>query len=95
MYHPPIMVITSNDERQFSDAFKRRCIILDLEPHKKEALRSLVHQHLGEQPIAEEFLEKILSSKKTADSILQAIFLAKKQGLDLNDIDALWKILER
>lgn len=95
MYHPPIMVLTSNDERQFSDAFKRRCIILDLAPHDGDDLKKLVHQHLGEQVVSAELLEKIIDSKKTADSILQAIFLANKQGLNLHDIDTLWKILER
>lgn len=73
MYHPPIMVITSNNERQFSDAFKRRCVQLKLGKHENEALRQLIQNHFGDE-FDEAIFEEIKSSNDSADVLLQEYY---------------------
>ena len=73
MYHPPIMVITSNNERQFSDAFKRRCVQLHLGHHKDEELRKLIQNHFGDD-FNETIFEEIKGSNDPADVLLQEYY---------------------
>ncbi|HEX8704271.1 MAG TPA: MoxR family ATPase [Myxococcaceae bacterium] len=40
-----LLVITSNDERDLSPAFVRRCILLTLEPHRRERLVEIAGEH--------------------------------------------------
>jgi MoxR-like ATPase len=40
-----LLVITSNDERDLSPAFVRRCILLTLKPHGKERLVEIAGEH--------------------------------------------------
>ena len=80
MYHPPIMVITSNDERDFSDAFKRRCVVVDLDRHDSATLQQILENHLGGGiDTSSEIAKKILDSGKPTDVILQAFYLAEQQ----------------
>lgn len=43
----PIVILTSNGERDFPPAFLRRCLRLDIQPHTPEELTSIVESHLG------------------------------------------------
>jgi MoxR-like ATPase len=43
----PLVVITSNEERELSAAFRRRCIPLDLEPPDRGHLLKVARLHLG------------------------------------------------
>ncbi|NNB99629.1 MoxR family ATPase [Corallococcus exiguus] len=40
-----LLVITSNDERELSPAFVRRCILLTLRPHGRERLVEIAEEH--------------------------------------------------
>ena len=44
----PIIVMTSNGERDFPPAFKRRCLRITLPDPQKEGLEAIVKAHFGE-----------------------------------------------
>ncbi|NEP52923.1 MAG: MoxR family ATPase [Moorea sp. SIO3C2] len=79
----PFVVLTSNGEREFTPAFLRRCLRLDLgEPTPKE-LEAIVKAHLGDsieqaKPIIETFLERQKKGDLATDQLLNAIYLLTK-----------------
>lgn len=56
---PPVVVITSNRTRGLSDALKRRCLYLHIEPPSYEKERSIVHRKVPE--LDEELITEICS----------------------------------
>ncbi|MDJ0636254.1 MAG: MoxR family ATPase [Xenococcaceae cyanobacterium MO_188.B29] len=48
---PPIVFITSNDEKDLPDAFLRRCLFYYIEFPSDEQLKSIVNIHFPESPI--------------------------------------------
>jgi MoxR-like ATPase len=84
----PIVLMTSNDEREFPPAFLRRCLELDIQPPEKPALTRIVEAHLGlrADPTLAERIGRIVESFLTAraqsngslatDQLLHAVFLA-------------------
>lgn len=76
----PLVIITSNGERQFPPAFLRRCLQLTLEAPDAEKLGRIVESHLGVQASAfegliEEFLNRKSEGELATDELLNAIFL--------------------
>lgn len=49
---PPLVIITSNDERELSPAFLRRCIMLNLAAPDSERLVEIARAHFGKQRLA-------------------------------------------
>ena len=47
--HPPLIIITTNEERQLPMAFLRRCVVLKLNPPNAERLKRIAVQHFGER----------------------------------------------
>ncbi len=45
--HAPLVVITTNDERELPRPFLRRCIVFDLSPPTRRHLLRVAEQHLG------------------------------------------------
>ncbi|MFE0516712.1 AAA family ATPase [Streptomyces sp. NPDC058964] len=45
--HAPLVVITTNDERELPRPFLRRCIVFELGPPSRDHLLSVARQHLG------------------------------------------------
>ncbi len=43
----PLVIMTSNNEREFPPAFLRRCLRLRIEPPDEDGLRKIVERHLG------------------------------------------------
>lgn len=93
----PIVVITSNGEREFSPAFLRRCVRLAAREPDGARLRALVRAHFG---AADEFSD-LLSRFETrrdqgdelaADQLLNAVHLAAAGALD-DDIHAVDELL--
>ncbi len=83
----PIVVITSNGEREFPPAFLRRCIRLSIEPPGEARLERIVRAHLGEaalphsQKIIQRFLERRADGGELAtDQLLNALYLAMSGG---------------
>ncbi|MFD3922702.1 AAA family ATPase [Streptomyces sp. NPDC058595] len=78
----PVVVITSNGEREFPPAFLRRCVRLDIKQPGEEQLREIVAMHLGElTPEAERLITEFLDLRDNlalelaTDQLLNAVHL--------------------
>ncbi|MFL3870559.1 MoxR family ATPase [Streptomyces griseobrunneus] len=84
----PVVIITSNGEREFPPAFLRRCVRLDLPEPDEERLRNIIAAHLGHEALhdiddlLEEFLGRRAPGELATDQLLNAVFL-RKGGIDL------------
>jgi len=81
----PIVVITSNKEREFSPAFLRRCIPLHIEDPDEGTLKSIAEAHLEQQLNAGEFADFLTSWKAqrqkgvvATDQLLNALFVLRE-----------------
>ncbi|REE95484.1 AAA family ATPase [Thermomonospora umbrina] len=79
----PVVIITSNGERDFPPAFLRRCVRLTIEPPGSEQLADIVEAHLGPEAressaeIIRMFLERRRRGGDLAtDQLLNALYLA-------------------
>jgi MoxR-like ATPase len=87
----PVVVITSNGERDFPPAFLRRCVRLDLPLPDEERLRAIVAAHLNmdedalrdADDLIEAFLSRRALSDLATDQLLNAVFL-RTRGVDLD-----------
>ncbi|AEV84217.1 ATPase [Actinoplanes sp. SE50] len=57
----PIVVITSNGEREFPPAFLRRCIPLRIAPPSPDKLRRIVQAHLGREVLADPLVRELVT----------------------------------
>jgi MoxR-like ATPase len=78
----PIVVITSNAEREFPPAFLRRCLRLDILPPDQRTLTKIVESMLGAETAARsnEMIDRFLDQRDrgdvvTTDQLLNAIYL--------------------
>jgi MoxR-like ATPase len=86
----PVVVMTSNGERDFPPAFLRRCVRLDLQEPTGNQLREIVHAHLGEEGlrVAEDLIGTFLERRDqgqmalATDQLLNAVHL-RVTGVDL------------
>ncbi|MEU6011447.1 MoxR family ATPase [Streptomyces sp. NPDC047453] len=96
----PVVVITSNGERDFPPAFLRRCVRLELPTPDEERLRAIVTAHLGERAVAEvgDLLDTFLRLRATkelaTDQLLNAVYL-RAGGVDLSAEGLLDAVLHR
>lgn len=88
----PFIIMTSNGERDFPPAFRRRCIPLVLDTPSKEELSAILASHFGEsaqnaeiRELAGAFAERLEKGDNLAtDQLLNQFFLRRKDitGLD-------------
>ncbi len=85
----PIIVMTSNGERDFPPAFKRRCLRITMPEPKKEGLEAIVKAHFGEtkfeehSPIINQLISEFLDENKlggqarnrATDQLLNTIYV--------------------
>ncbi|MUH00561.1 AAA domain-containing protein [Scytonema sp. UIC 10036] len=79
----PLIIMTSNDERDFPPAFLRRCLQVKMPKPNEDDLKTIVKAHLGEEitqqvsDLITEFANKSNSeaAKLATDQLLNAIFL--------------------
>lgn len=79
----PLVVMTSNGEREFPPAFLRRCVTVELrQPAGDAELSAIVREHLG--PLADQsddlvrrFLERSTSGTLATDQLLNAVYLCR------------------
>ncbi|MEU0005619.1 MoxR family ATPase [Streptomyces sp. NPDC006314] len=79
----PVIVLTSNGERDFPPPFLRRCIRLHMEPPGEEKLVQIVRRRLGldsaqidrHRGLVEKFLERRLDGDLATDQLLNAVQL--------------------
>lgn len=96
----PIIVLTSNGEREFPPAFLRRCVRLFLRPPDGERLNRIVDAHLGAGAAAENedlirrFLVRAEHGDLATDQLLNAIYVTLFAGQDAEiDRDELARLL--
>jgi MoxR-like ATPase len=83
----PIVIMTSNGERDFPSAFLRRCIRLEIAEPDDQRLEAIVRAHLGEEALTasadvmEQFLQRRSSSELATDQLLNAIFVTMHSDL--------------
>ncbi|HBB33409.1 MAG TPA: AAA family ATPase [Cyanobacteria bacterium UBA8803] len=99
----PVVVMTSNGEREFPSAFLRRCVRVQMPTPEKEALVSIVKAHLGAESIQqfesviEEFQDRNEQEEGNlaTDQLLNTLYLLT-QNADENAIkDLLFSSLTR
>jgi MoxR-like ATPase len=83
----PLVVMTSNGEREFPPAFLRRCIRVELPQPDKTKLAEIVKAHLPGQAsssddIIEQFLERETVGDLATDQLLNAIYLTNVTGVE-------------
>lgn len=102
----PVVVITSNGEREFPPAFLRRCLRLELPEPDAEQLADMVAAHFPDarsartsRLIDEFMLRSAREGGLAADQLLNAVHLVTSGTFDPEDgaweklLDALWRRL--
>jgi MoxR-like ATPase len=102
----PMIVITSNGERDFPPDFLRRCLRLELKPPSEERLAKMVANHLTDQDdevrrqLVREFAERGSTlDGLPVDKLLEALHLATSGAYGADSAswirlrDALWRAL--
>jgi MoxR-like ATPase len=61
---PPLVFITTNDERELPAAFRRRCVILYLAAHERADLISIAKVHFGNHnpPVTDDLADRIATA---------------------------------
>lgn len=96
----PLIVMTSNGEREFSPAFLRRCLQLRIGPPDAQRLRAIVDSHFprANQNDRDDWVEKFVKAQGTAtlstDQLLNAIFLAQQSVFEHGAVTHLWRNLD-
>ncbi|MFC7527713.1 AAA family ATPase [Actinoplanes sp. GCM10030250] len=84
----PFVVMTSNGEREFPPAFRRRCIELNLAEPDKRRIQAIVRAHLGDEAADEadgvinDFLVRREQGQVSIDQLLNMIYLQVRAGGD-------------
>ncbi|OMI38221.1 AAA family ATPase [Streptomyces sparsogenes] len=96
----PVVVITSNGEREFPPAFLRRCVRLDLKHPDEQQLQRIVTMHLGEEvgARAQELITHFVGLRNerelATDQLLNAVRLrASGVRVDHDVLDKLFRSL--
>ena len=68
---PPLVIITSNDERELPSAFLRRCIMLNLQSPNRKRLIEIARAHFGQTNLHlyEEVAKLIIPEEQTEETI--------------------------
>lgn len=103
----PLIIMTSNGERDFPPAFMRRVLHLHIDPPTKEQLIEIVQSHFQGEEIAaladvvDKFITKRDKAYISTDQLLNAIYLIHKKGIDINDpknsdmLESIWHRLSK
>lgn len=86
----PLIIMTSNREREFPPAFLRRCLLLDMQPPDEERLLQIARAHLGDlgKEISSQDIEYFAKrlrenpNQHSTDQLLNALLLRRALGLD-------------
>lgn len=97
----PLVIMTSNGERQFPPAFLRRCLTLHIDPPGLDQLTTIVQTQFGPEVSAEAdhliqvFHEKARAGDLANDQLLNAIHLTCRNDLDPEEKADLLELLLR
>ncbi|MFM9634069.1 MULTISPECIES: AAA family ATPase [Streptomyces] len=95
----PVVILTSNGEREFPPAFLRRCIRLDLPSPDTRRLAEIVQAHLGNEGVSrgagliEEFVERRANGTLSTDQLLNAVYLLLGDGTSETQAELLKQVL--
>lgn len=81
--HHPVVIITSNGEREFSEAFRRRCVALPMTTLSAERMASVVRSQLGDDAAVASALAALENVE--TDVVLQVLY-AMSHGADLTAV---------
>ena len=94
--HRPIVIITSNAEKELPDAFLRRCIFHYIEFPNKEKMEEIVKVHFGDidRKLSEKALEAFyelrgmddLQKKPSTSELLDWVQALMISGVDINNL---------
>lgn len=83
----PLVVMTSNDERDFPPAFLRRCLRLDMTDPDEARLKQIVDVHLKDAEVDTKKMIKAFYQKRTqgkgvlaTDQLLNAVYLVSRHN---------------
>lgn len=85
----PIVIMTSNNERDFPPAFMRRCLHHHIEAPDKDRILQIVQKHLKDEKIddleniVDKFIEASSKSQLSTDQLLNALHL--RLNKDISD----------
>jgi len=108
-YEFPIVILTSNGEREFPGPFLRRCVRLNIPEHDDAKLTRIVGSYFADgevmtaadrDALINRFLERRSRGELSTDQLLNAIYL-RRHGFDMGDgqeglealSDTIWKPL--
>jgi MoxR-like ATPase len=104
----PIIVMTSNGERDFPPAFKRRCLRVRMPDPNQKALQEIVKAHFGNdflddeknkakfQDLIQIFQPENKSAERATDQLLNAIYVLNHEvGTDEDSIKSIKDVLLR
>ncbi|MFD5374316.1 AAA family ATPase [Streptomyces griseoincarnatus] len=95
----PIVILTSNGERDFPAAFLRRCIRLDLPSPDTQRLAEIVQAHLGYEGVRrgadliEDFVRRRADGTLSTDQLLNAVYLLLGDGTSETQAELLEQVL--
>ena len=105
----PIIILTSNGERDFPPAFLRRCLRLTMKPPQEQELMKMVEAHLGAEvlesakPLIADFLKRRAKGEGkgdlSTDQLLNIVYLVTGKLSPTADgersrfIESIWKYL--
>jgi MoxR-like ATPase len=81
----PVVVITSNGERQFPKAFLRRCVQLELKAPRGERLKELVGAHFADEKYEIPAIGDLETRDVSPDRVIQTLFL-EVMGMDREEV---------
>jgi MoxR-like ATPase len=91
----PLIVVTTNNERDMPPAFLRRCVILDLPLPGRDALLKIAGLHLGEtrmakvKPITDKLLPENSTPAMSTAELLDALHAAAQLDADLDSWESI------
>ncbi|WP_167533937.1 AAA family ATPase [Streptomyces marokkonensis] len=95
----PVVILTSNGERDFPAAFLRRCIRLDLPSPDTQRLAEIVQAHLGNEGVRlgayliEDFVRRRANGTLSTDQLLNAVYLLLGDGTSETQAELLEQVL--
>lgn len=103
---PPLLVLTSNNERELPPAFLRRCICLNLPDPDRTRLEQIAGQIFGQKQerlfkAVLDLLESVSASatlerrrRPSTPEFLDAVWACQSLGITPDGTDATWQILQ-